>query len=239
MTVLVISPKDQLGSTKIYEFLPPEGSDVSVSDSTGLDAGDRVLKVGSTRVHTANELLYEIMHQGIEPINVTVERNGERLVLQNVQFPTFTEAGTTFGDADFRVYAEKPTALAVTKHAFFRSVSTVKMIWDSLIDLISGRYGMESLSGPVGVTEVIVETAETKQVANLVYLAAVIAVNLGVVNLLPLPALDGGRILFVLVEMVIRKPVNRKIEGYIHAAGMLLLLAFIFIITMKDIIKLF
>ena len=239
MTALVIGTRDQLGSTVIYEFIPPESSEVAISDAAGLDVGDKVIKVGRIGVHTANELVYEIMRQGIEPIDMTVIRNGEKLVIEDVEFPTFIDQGVTFGDYDFRVYGERATALNVAKHAFFRSASTVKMVWDGLVDLISGRYGMEAVSGPVGVTEVIVETAKTKQVANLVYLAAVIAVNLGVMNLLPIPALDGGRIVFVLYEMVFRKPINRKVEGYLHGAVMLLFFAFIIFINFKDVIKLF
>ena len=239
MSVLVIATRDQLGSTTIYEFIPPENAEVAISDSTGLEAGDKVVKVGNIPVHTANELVYEIMRQGIEPIDLTVIRNGQKLRIENVEFPTFTDQGVTFGDYDFRVYGERSTFANVAKHAFFRSASTVKMVWDGLVDLVTGRYGMEAVSGPVGVTEVIVETAKSKQVANLVYLAAVIAVNLGVMNLLPIPALDGGRIVFVLYEMIFRKPINRKIEGYLHGAVMLMLFAFIIFITLKDIIKLF
>lgn len=239
MVALVIGTRDNLGSTTIYGFIPPESSEVALSDSTGLEAGDRVLKVGKVGVHTANELVYEIMRQGVEPIDMTVIRGGEKLLVEGVEFPTFTDQGVTFGDYDFQVYGERPTFANVAKHAFFRSVSTVKMVWDGLVDLISGRYGMEAVSGPVGVTEVIVETAKTKQTANLVYLAAVIAVNLGVMNLLPIPALDGGRIVFVLYEMIFRKPINRKVEGYLHGAVMILLFGFIIFVTFKDVIKLF
>ena len=239
MVVLIVSTRNQLGSTVIAEFRPPEGTEVAASEAAGLQINDRIVKVGNVGVHTSNDLLYEIMHQGYRPVDLTVIRSGERLVIRNVEFPTFTESGTVFGDYDFAVYKEEATFGAIVKHSYFRSLSTVKMIWDSLVDLLTGRYGMEALSGPVGVTEVIVETAQSRQTANLLYLTCVIAINLGVVNLLPIPALDGGRILFVLIEMIFRKPVNRKVEGYIHGAGMLLLLALIAFITLKDIIKLF
>ena len=125
------------------------------------------------------------------------------------------------------------------KHSYFRSLSTVKMIWDSLVDLLTGRYGMEALSGPVGVTEVIVETAQSRQTANLLYLTCVIAINLGVVNLLPIPALDGGRILFVLIEMIFRKPVPPKLEAWVHRIGIALLFGLIIVVTFSDIVKLF
>jgi len=239
MAILVVSTRDNLGSTTIYDFITTEEVQVALSDESGLDAGDKIVKVGKTRVYTANELVYEIMHQGYEPVDITLIRNGEKIVVNDVIFPTVEESGVTFGDYDFRVYGAAPTFKNVVIHAASRCVSTVKMVWDSLSDLITGRYGVEAVSGPVGVTEVIVETAKSKQIENLIYIAAVIAVNLGVMNLLPVPALDGGRIVFVLYEMIFRKPVNRKVEGYLHAAVMLLLFMFIAFITLKDIIKLF
>ena len=239
MFFLVCATSGSLGSTTVAEFLPPEGETAALSETSGLKAGDQILRVGHVSVHTANELVYEIMSQGYEPLTLTVRRDGEKTVLEDVRFPTLTEAGAVFGDADFRVYAEEGTFSNILKHSFFRSFSTVKMIWDSLFDLVGGRYGVEAISGPVGVTQVISEAAEKREAANLVYLAIVIAVNLGVVNLLPLPALDGGRIVFVLIEMIFRKPVDRKIEGYIHAAGLIVLLILIALVTVKDVIGLF
>jgi regulator of sigma E protease len=111
------------------------------------------------------------------------------------------------------------------------------MIWESLYDLVSGRYGMEAVSGPVGVTQAMSEAASTG-IANMVYLAVVISMNLGVMNLLPLPALDGGRLVFLLVEGIRRKPVSRRVEGYIHFAGLAILMLFMVIVTFKDIIGL-
>lgn len=239
MAILVVSTRENLGSTKIYDFITTEEVKIALSDASGLDAGDEIVKVGKTRVYTANELIYEIMHQGYEPVDITLIRNGEKIVVNDVVFPTVEESGVVFGDYDFRIYGVAPTFKNVVVHTASRCISTVKMVWDSLSDLITGRYGVEAVSGPVGVTEVIVETAQSKQIENLIYIAAVIAVNLGVMNLLPVPALDGGRIVFVLYEMIFRKPVNRKVEGYLHGAVMLLLFMFIAFITLKDIIKLF
>ena len=108
----------------------------------------------------------------------------------------------------------------------------------TLVDLISGRYGMEAVSGPVGTVSVISEVAASGFV-NILYLFAFISLNLGVMNLLPLPALDGGRILFTLVECVIRRPLNPKFEGYVHLIGMILLLGFMAVITVFDVMKLF
>ena len=111
------------------------------------------------------------------------------------------------------------------------------MIYKTLVDLISGRYGMDAVSGPVGTVSVISEAASSG-FTPMLYLFTFISLNLGVMNLLPLPALDGGRILFTLVECIIRRPLNPKFETYVHLAGMVLLLAFMAVITISDVMKL-
>ena len=204
----------------------------------GLRENDRILAVEGVKVHSANELVYEVMRRGIEPVDVTVLRDGETLRLEGVMFPTAVEAGETLGMVDFIVYREAKTPLNVLKHGFFRSVSTIKMIWESLYDLITGRYGVESVSGPVGVTQAMGE-AVSSGLSDLVYLAVVISMNLGVMNLLPLPALDGGRLVFQIIEGIRRKPVSRQLEAYIHFGGIVVLMILMVLITFKDIVGLF
>ena len=200
--------------------------------------GDRIVAVGGTRTHIANEVVYEIMRKGVEPLDITVIRNGERVTVEDVVFPTFREMGTLFGMVDFKVMPAEKNAGTVLREAFFRSVNTVKMIWESLFDLITGRYGMEAVSGPVGVTKALGEAAE-QGTADLVYLAVVISMNLGVMNLLPLPALDGGRLVFQFIELIFRKPVRAEIEGYVHFAGLIALMILMVIVAVKDVIGLF
>ncbi|MBR2010192.1 MAG: site-2 protease family protein [Clostridia bacterium] len=232
MTVLVLSTP-QLASTTIGAF-----NEGATSPQYGLQIGDRVTHVNGTRVFTGNELVYEILNDGYEPVDLTVVRNGETLELADVIFPSLVSEGVNFGSADFRVYAEQKSFGNIVKHSFSRSVSTVKMIFDQLGDMIGGRYGMNAVSGPVGVTEGMV-TAAKSGATDFLYLVIVITVNLGVFNLLPIPALDGGRLLFLVVEGVTRKPVNKNIEGYIHFAGLMILLALMAVIFCKDIAGLF
>ncbi len=234
MSILVMT-QDSLPSTTIAQFRETET--VSTSEY-GLQEGDKILKIDGTRVYIANELVYEVMRKGDKPITVTVEREGKVLNLEGVVFPTFTDSSIVFGNIDFYVYAEARTPLTVLKHAAFRSVSTIKMIWESLYDLVTGKYGMESVSGPVGVTEALGEAASSG-ISDLVYLSVVISMNLGIMNLLPLPALDGGRLLFQFIELIRRKPVNPNLEGVVHFAGFVLLMILFVVITFKDIIALF
>ncbi len=211
----------------------------SISDETGLERNDVILKVNSTSVHTYQELAYEVMNQGYKPMRMTVLRDGETVVLENVIVPSQTESGTTLGAVDFIPYQERDTGvLTILKHTWFRSLSTVKMVFDSVVGLFSGRYGVEAVSGPVGITKVVGEAAQYgfTTVLNIVI---VISINLGVMNLLPLPALDGGHILLYVIEIIRRKPLKPEIESIINFVGLVLLLSLAVVIAFKDIFTLF
>ncbi len=205
-----------------------------------LQINDEIIKVNSTSVHTAYELSYEIMNQGHKPITFTVLRNGDKIELAPIQLPTFVDSNTTFGNQDFRIYGVKEEEFGIgtiLKHAWYRSVSTVKMVFDSLVGLFSGRYGVEAVSGPVGITKTISDVAQTG-LLNLIYFVTVISINLGVMNLLPFPALDGGHLLLYLIEIIRRKPVKKEVEGIINFVGLVILLALAVLISIKDIISL-
>ncbi len=233
MSVLVFTGTN-LGSTVIiYGF-----SDNAASAESGLRAEDKVVEVNGINVHIADELLYEIMRLGIEPVDLTVVRDGEKIVLEDVQFGQMSSEGVAFGEPDFQVYSEVRSFPNLIKHSFYKSTYTVRMIWESLYDLVTGRYGVEAVSGPVGVTGALAEAAETGAY-NFIYLVVVISMNLGVMNLLPLPALDGGRLVFLIIEGIRRKPLNRNVEGYIHAIGLAALMLLMVFICVKDVIQLF
>lgn len=122
---------------------------------------------------------------------------------------------------------------------------SVKSVWESLTGLLTGKYGMSDLSGPVGVTSAIGDAAKEdfssggESNHQLLYLCALITVNLGIFNLLPVPALDGGRLFFQLIELIFRRPVPAKLESLVHFIGILLLLLLMLLITYKDIVRLF
>ena len=223
-----------LSSTTIHSF----GENAISNSEAGLLPGDKILRVGKVRVHTGNELSYEIMHQGYKEIDLTIERSGETKVLENVQFGTFSEQGVAFGSVDFYVYGEQSNILNLLKHTFFNSLSTIKMVWDGLSDFVTGRYGVEALSGPIGITGQIGEAAKMGAVQFL-YIFAVITMNLGVMNLLPFPALDGGRLFILGIEAVTRKKLPKNVEAYIHFVGIIILFALMIFVAFNDVIKLF
>ena len=224
-----------LASTIVADFQENSASDKCEEP---LMVGDRIIKVDGVYVFTGNEVVYEIMNSGNKPIDIEVIRKGEKVMLNDVVFPTQEESGVTFGSYDFNVQGEKPTLVNVVKHSIFRSFSTIKLVFDSIKDLVTGRYGADAVSGPVGMAGAVGDAAKIG-FSSLLYLFTLITMNLGVFNLLPLPALDGGRIIFLVIEGVFKKPVKKEIEGAINAAGLLLLLAIMLLVTLKDVINLF
>lgn len=216
-------------------------SENATSSECGLQVDDKIVAVNGVKTHTGNEVAYEITYQGDEPLDITVIRNSETIILEDVSFPKVEESGVVLGTLDFQFWGvgegEKDFGLIIS-HTFWRTYSTAKMVWDSLADLVTGRFGLDAVSGPIGMTE-LVGSALASGWESLLYLWVIISVNLGVMNLLPLPALDGGRLIFLLWEAITRKPVNKTVEAYINAAGLLILMAFMLIITFKDIFKLF
>ena len=114
----------------------------------------------------------------------------------------------------------------------------VRLVLDSLKMIFSGGVTLNDLSGPVGITATM-STVAKQSMSTFWYLAGLIAINLADMNILPIPALDGGRVLFLIIEAIIRRPINRKVEGIINAAMLLLLLGLMVVVTTNDIWKLF
>ena len=239
---IIVCSSEYLASTTVHSFF-----DNATSNAVGgLEVGDDIIRVGDVRVHTGEELTYEIMNQGHEPLSLTVVRGGEQKVLENVIFPQIEEKGIIFGDSDFYVFAlSDPTLGHMLRITWHRSLSLVKMVWDSLANLVTGRYTVDAVSSPIGVTAAVKDTITqsgwtgTQILQYVLHITAVISVNLGVFNLIPFPALDGGRFAFLVVEGIIRKPISREIEGRIHFVGIALLMLLMVFIVFKDIIGLF
>lgn len=240
--ILLVACTANLGSTTVHSFLTAEekekyGYDISSEDS-GLMAGDTVIAVGKKRVHVLDELAYEIMRQGNKPVSVTVRRNGETVTLENVVFPTEESEGQLFGTMDFRVSRLNKDFGTTLSYSWRKSVLTVRMCWESLFDLITGRYTFAAVSGPVGISSAIGSAARSGALA-LLNIIVLISINLGVMNLLPIPALDGGRLFTILIEMVTRKKMPPKVEGIINTIGLGLLLLLMLIVSIKDVFQIF
>lgn len=147
-----------------------------------------------------------------------------------------TETNNLF--LDFIVYGEKKDFVSVITTACKTFISDARLIWISLINLLTGTYGLNEMSGPVGVVQ-SVGTVAAFGIGSLLTLAALLAINVGIVNLLPIPAMDGGRLVFLIIEAIRRKPVKAEHEGLVHFIGIVALMLLMVIVTFNDIARIF
>ncbi len=235
LAMLILTAFINIGNTKIYDFTEYEDKSVVSSEDSGLMAGDEILKINNTSVGFLDELSYAIMREGHRPCDVLVRRDGKELLIEDVVFPTAEGSGQIFGVMDFRVSAVEKDFFGVISYSVRKSVLIVKMCVESIFDLITGRFSIEGVTGPVGLSSAIGEAARTDAL-NLIYLIGFISINLGVMNLLPIPALDGGRSLLLAVEMLTKKRLPQRIENSINAVCLMILLGLSVLIMIKDVI---
>lgn len=227
---------DLIGTTEIHSFY-----DNAVSAQSGLEVGDTIKKINGTTIFTSRDLSYCMTRDEDGVYEMTVERDGEKVQLDAVKFERKTdENGNSTIIYDFIIVGEEKTFFNVISTSFKDTLSIARLVWLTLFDLVTGHYGINDLSGPVG-TVSIIANATSEAVATgvgfdmIVYIMALITINVGVFNLLPIPALDGGRLFFILIEAVRRKPIPAKYEAYIHMAGLALLMLLMVVITFNDI----
>ena len=229
IVAITLAPQEAFNSTVVAEF-----KENAVSSESGLMVNDKITEVDGRWIFSTYDLSYAFTNVKDGKIDMTVIRDGKRVELKDVAFNSSEEDGISYLEVDFYVYGIKKTVGSYIEQTFATAASYCAVVWRSLIDIIGGKYGISAVSGPVGVTAAIGSAAKVS-LANLLPIMAIITINLGLFNLLPIPALDGGRLLFILIEMIFRKPVPQKYEAAVHAAGFAVLIAFMLFITAKDI----
>ena len=237
IAMIILTSIIKIGGTTIGQFVDTEQSGYEVSTDAYFELGDTIVAVGNKRVKIYDELSYEVMRGGNKPVDVTVIRDGEEIVIKDVVFPTVSEQGQTFGMVDFKIYATEKTFGSVMTYSFRKAFLIVRMCWESIFDLISGRYSLAAVSGPVGISGAIGDAASAG-FSSLLYIITLISINLGVMNLLPIPALDGGRLICVTFELITRKRLPKKLEDTVNAVGLIILLALSVVIMIKDVFQL-
>ncbi len=229
IVAIILAPQERFTSTTVAEF-----AENSVSSQYGLRVGDRIIEVDGRHIFSTYDLSYTFTGVSDGTVDMVVIRDGKKTELKDVKFNTETEEGMDYISVDFWVEGIEKNFGIFISQTFRTALSYGRVVWFSLIDLITGKYGISAVSGPVGVTAAI-GTAAKQSVLNILPMMALITINLGIFNLLPLPALDGGRLLFLIIEMVFRKPVPQKYEGLVHTVGFLLLILLMIAVTAKDI----
>lgn len=220
-------------------------NDGSPASEAGLIAGDEIIKINGERVYFYGEVTFETMNNSGQPINLLVRRGSE--IVSAVVVPKYSEEygrmmmGITFGEG-----VTNPTPIQTLKYSFLNVRYWIKLTIKSIKMLFTGGLSVNDLSGPVGITQTVSEVYDSAAaygikmiVLSLMDLAILISANLGVMNLLPFPALDGGKLVFLIIEAVTRRPVDKKIEGAVNFVGMALLMVLTVFVLYNDIMRLF
>ena len=226
-------------------FVAPKISMVepdSAAELAGIRADDEIIRANGKRVHITNDFYWVLNDNENQNGELTLElkNNGEKRTISVV--PDTVDGKFLYG---IRLKEEKNTFLTSLRNSYYNTFFYSGVIVDSFVDLVRGKLSVSDISGPVGIVSEIGNAVEaTKNTGlegfySLISLTVLLTINLGVFNLIPLPALDGGRILFVLIEIILRKPVPRDKEAIVHFVGLALLLLFSAFIAFKDVIKLF
>lgn len=214
-----------------------------------LQPRDRIVNVNGYTTHSYSDVAFQIVRDedGFVEMEIVREADPEQLSIfekgevMNITVPfsmvNDEATGVNLVQLDL-VFCGVDNSLVGT---FFYSIdwglSVIKQVWFSLLDLVTGRYGLNAMAGPVGTAGVIGEAA-ARGIEDMIFLMAFMSINVGTFNLLPVPALDGGRMLFLWIEIISKRPVPEKYETAIHAGGMVLLLGFMFVVTCNDVLRL-
>ena len=217
----------------------------------GLLEGDRIIRVDGHGIWVYSDLLTYLERNDGQGIDLVVERDGERLVLDDLPMYRYEYAYNGQTNLGFGLIFEEIRELGFwgkLREGFLIAADFVRTVWMSLGDLITGRVGVDQLSGVIGIVDVVSEVGSQSDtwedgLFNVFYFMALISVNLAVMNLLPIPALDGGRILFVVLNgaiyLVSRRRIPEKYEGYVHGGAFFLLLALMAAVAFRDVWNLF
>ena len=233
MAIVLTAQNEPITSRVIYAV-----EDGALCGQTGLEAGDKVLAVNGRRCFVANDMLYELMRTEDYSASFTVLRDGKKVELPRVQFDTWQdEDGETHMSLGFTVYGIRKTPVNVMKEAWNSVLYYGRIIFTSLMDLLRGRESINDLSGPVGIVTAIGQAASYGW-QDLLELLALITVNVGIFNLLPFPALDGGKVVFLLIEGVTGHAVPEKIQSGLTLAAFALLFVLMIFATYNDIVRL-
>lgn len=240
--IISVGIGDKIATTQVSMF-----AENSVS-SERLMQGDKIVEINDMTIWTTMDISYCFQNTAAKAgendervyFDMEVIRDGQRISLADVPFAINTSDDRTAGIIiDFYVQPEEKTFTTVISAAFRTALTEGRLIWITLFDLVTGTYGINDLSGPVGVVTTMSNAYNFMSVDEFLVLVAFLTINIGFMNLLPIPALDGARFVFLLVEAIRRKPVPAEKEGMVHFIGFAALMLLMLIVTFNDISRLF
>ncbi len=228
-----------VGSQPLYVSTTVEAVTADMpAAAAGMQPGDEIVRLDGSRTHVYNDIQFAAMGVGDRPTEIVVRRDGELLTLTAT--PVLVEGSYKFG---FEAKLEENNIFMTVRNSWYETGFYSKVIISSVLDLFTGKVQVSDLSGPIGIVS-SVNTAVQESVEhgwegflNVLNLAILLTINLGIFNLLPIPALDGGRILFVLVELVRRKRMPPEKEGLVHMIGFAALILLSLFVAFQDILR--
>ena len=233
--LLLFADSDFLVSRNVAYLAP----DAPIA-SSGLQLEDEILAIDGRRCLVANDIVYELQRSTDYTADFTVKRGGEKVTIPNVHFAVEqkNDNGETIQTLGFKVHRMEKTFGNVIRQAAYHTVFYARLVFRSLMDMLSGRVSVTELSGPVGIVSAINEAVSMGR-EQLLNMLALLTINLGVFNLLPIPALDGGKLVFVVAEGIFRRPIPKKLEIWVNMAGLVFLLGLMLFATFNDLGRLF
>ncbi len=236
-------PQERFNLPVIAEVYP----ECTFAGESGIQVGDRVLEVDGEKIYTYSDFTLLTGLRPSDTHDLVLLRDGEKVILNDLLMEKHEirqEDGTMRLLYGFSFGSTEATFPELVKYTWNNALDNVRLVRLSLQLLVTGQAGLKDVSGPVGIVQQMSEVAQESgslyyAFLNMIYFTGFIAINLAVMNLLPIPALDGGRAVGVLltaaVEKITRRKLDPKYEGYVHGAGMILLLALMAVIMFKDI----
>ncbi len=225
-------------STQIVWF-----AEDAASSRYGLQLGDKITEINGVHIFSVKDITYQLGNDEDGVVDFIVKRDGKKLAVNGVKFAVEAdkETGKNTLIYDFKVLKEKVTPANIIPYGFKNAVYYGRIVLMSLRDIIVGKYGLNDLQGPVGIVTVIGDVTEKSgfDFSFILDIATLVTINIGIFNLLPIPALDGGRLVFLLIEAVRRKALKAETEGMIHFVGFAALMLLMVFVTFNDVKNIF
>jgi len=211
----------------------------SPAAKAGLISGDQILQIGDKKIGSWNDFFHVVFENPGKELNMLIERNGQQEQLKIVPETVEIEGsdGQTRGMIGVSPMFEKSFTGAI-KAGFMNTVDFAKLIFTHLGIMITGGFTIDDLAGPVGIIDMTGQVAQ-QGIPSLLKWTAILSVNVGILNLIPIPALDGGRLLFLGIEALRGRPLDPHKEGVVHFVGFALLMLLVLVVTWNDIQRLF
>ena len=239
LMMILLGQQSAFNSTTIAAFTKN-----SAFQAAGMRIGDKFVSVDHHHISGDKDLSFALATANPSSVDIAVKRDNKTLTFNDVKLHSQTVSGKKYVSLDFYVAPIHKNFGTLIAKSCQDTVSVVRLVWYSLISMLSGKYSLNDMAGPVGAADVIGQavTAGLKQnflagLNNVIYIMTMFTVNLGVFNLIPFPALDGGKFFLFIIEAIRRKPINEKYVGIVDTVGFVLLMGFMLIVTYSDILR--